>query len=323
MECWALSEAKGMDINMNKLDFPNRITVEVTNQCNVSCTFCNRQKISMELGYMAPDLFYKIIDEASQHLPVKLVPFFRGEPLMHPQIIDFIKYAKEKGVGPIQMASNALLLDDEMQDDIIRSGIDYLSFSLDTLDEKIYMDSRLTGNLEISARNVRSLGEKCKKRREKGLSTPILQVSTINLEEYKEGQVQFINYWKDFVDVVRVYEQHDEKGRLVDYELRKKIDIFADRRPCRKVFTDMIIYWDGRLALCNYDWDEKRNLGDISQMSIQEAWNSIDYEEIRRMHLNNAFDQSICKECHHWKIDYMENGYIGTSYTSSGIEKRK
>lgn len=308
---------------MNKLEFPNRITVEITNQCNVSCTFCNRQKIPMELGYMASELFHKIIDEAAQHLPVKLVPFFRGEPLMHPQILEFIEYAKAKGVGPIQMASNALLLDEGMQDGLIESGIDYLSFSLDTLDEKIYKDSRLTGNLEISARNVRELGEKCKKRREKGLSTPTLQVSTINLDEYKDGQEQFINYWKDYVDVVRVYEQHDEKGRLVDPELRKKLDIFDDRKPCRKIFTDMIIYWDGRLALCNYDWDEKRSLGNISQMSIQDAWNSPEYERIREMHLNNTFDHSICGECHHWKIDYMENGYLGASYTSSGIEKRK
>lgn len=62
---------------MKKLSFPNRITVELTNECNVSCTFCNRQKIQMELGFMSKELYYKIIDEAAQHLPVKLVPFFR------------------------------------------------------------------------------------------------------------------------------------------------------------------------------------------------------------------------------------------------------
>lgn len=27
-------------------------------------------------------------------------------------------------------------------------------------------------------------------------------------------------------------------------------------------------------------------------------------------------------ECHHWKIDYMENGYLGKSYVSNVIEKR-
>ena len=301
---------------MEKLRFPNRITVELTNDCNVSCTFCNRQKIDMKIGYMKEELFYKIIDEAAQHLPIKLVPFFRGEPLMHPQVIDFIKYAKEKGIGPIQMASNALLLDERMQDALIESGIDFISFSLDTTDKEIYSCSRLTGDLEISERNVESMGRKCKARKEMGLQAPTLQVSTIDLEEYRPSQKEFIEKWKQYVDIVRVYEQHDEKGRLVNPDTQKKLDILSERMPCRKVFTDMIIYWDGRLALCNYDWDEKRDVGNVSNMSLQEAWDSNVYEEIRQMHLTGTFDNIICKDCHHWKIDYVENGFLGQAYAS-------
>lgn len=300
---------------MIKLDFPNRITVELTNDCNVSCTFCNRQKIAMDIGYMDETLFYKIVDEMANHLPIKMVPFFRGEPLMHPQIIDFINYAKKKGIGPIQMASNALLLDEKMQDDLIESGIDYLSFSLDTLDKELYRCSRQLGNLEISSKNVESMGLKCKERRKKGLPAPTIQVSTINIDEYIPGQKAFIDKWMKYVDVVRVYEQHDEKGKLVNPEIQKRLDIFSDRMPCRKVFTDMIIYWDGRLALCNYDWNESREVGNVSRMSLQEAWNSKVYEDIRQMHLTNTFDESICKECHHWKIDYVENGFLGQAYS--------
>lgn len=300
--------------SIKKLSFPNRITVELTNDCNVSCTFCHRQEISMDIGYMKEDLYYRIIDEMAEHLPIKLVPFFRGEPLMHPEIIPFIKYAKKKGIGPIQMASNALLLDGKMQDELIESGIDYISFSLDTIDPEIYRCSRLFGDLGISSQNVRSMGVKCKERKKKGLPAPTLQVSTINMEEYKPGQKAFIEEWLPYVDVVRVYEQHDEKGRLVDPQVREKLDVFDERRPCRKVFTDMIVYWDGRLALCNYDWDEHRNIGNINTMTLKEAWDSEEYEAVRNMHLCNQFDDGICSECHHWKSDYTEKGFIGTSY---------
>lgn len=299
---------------MEKLNFPNRVTVELTNDCNVSCVFCNRQKISMDIGYIEDKLFYKIIDEMARHLPVKLVPFFRGEPLMHPQLIPFLQYAKQKGVGPIQMASNALLLDDQMQDRLIEAGIDYLSFSLDTVDPKVYERSRMFGNLEISSNHVKSMGLKCKERKKKGLSAPTIQVSTINIEEYLPKQKEFIEEWLPYVDVVRVYEQHDEKGRLVDPQIRKSLDIFEERKPCRKVFTDMIIYWDGRMALCNYDWNEQRKIGNANTMTLQEAWDSEEYENVRKMHLCNQFDRGICADCHHWKIDYTENGFIGTSY---------
>lgn len=299
---------------MEKLIFPNRITVELTNDCNVSCTFCNRQKIKMDIGYIDEALFYKIIDEAAEHLPMKLVPFFRGEPLMHPRIIEFIKYAKQKGIGPIQIASNALLLDQKMQDALIDSGIDFISFSLDTTDANIYNNSRLTGDLEISSQNVESMGKKCKDRKRKGLFAPTLQVSTINLQEYQPSQREFIEKWKKYVDIVRVYEQHDEKGRIVDPLIRNQLDMIDGRQPCRKVFSDMIIYWNGKLALCNYDWDEKREIGDVTKMSLQQAWDSQEFEKIRKEHLCDNITDGICKDCHHWKIDYTSNGFIGRSY---------
>lgn len=298
---------------MEKLSFPNRITVELTNDCNVSCTFCNRQKIKMDIGYMSEELFKKIIDEAAQHLPVKLVPFFRGEPLMHPKLTEFIRYAKSKGIGPVQMASNALILDEAMQDALIESGIDFVSFSLDTTDKDVYRCSRLMGDLEISAKNVESFCRKCMDRRGKGLPAPTVQVSTIDLPEYRPTQQEFIEHWKKYASNVRLYEQHDENGRFADPVTRKRMDIFDDRKPCRKVFTDMIIYWDGRLALCNYDWDEKAELGNLNHMTIEEAWNSEGYEKVRQMHLKNCYN-NICSECEHWKIDYVPGGFLGKSF---------
>lgn len=299
---------------MDELIFPNRITVELTNDCNVSCTFCNRQKIQMEIGYMDENLFHKIIDEATEYLPVKLVPFFRGEPLMHPKIIEFIQYAKEKGIGPIQLASNALLLNEEMQNALLDTGIDFISFSLDTIDAEIYNCTRLTGDLEVSARNVESFGRKCKERKRHGLNAPVLQVSTIDIKEYKATQKEFVEKWKKYVDVVRVYEQHDEEGKLVNLSTCEKVKKIDKRMPCRKIFTDMIIYWNGKVSLCNYDWDEKRDIGDINNMTLKQAWNSPEYEKIRAEHLQNCITEDICEKCQHWMIDYVEGGFLGKSY---------
>lgn len=65
---------------MKKLDFPNRITVELTNQCNVSCTFCPRQSVDMKIGFMSMELYKKIIDEASDHCLLNW-SYFSGENL--------------------------------------------------------------------------------------------------------------------------------------------------------------------------------------------------------------------------------------------------
>lgn len=304
---------------MEKLDFPNRITVELTNQCNVSCSFCPRQQIGMQIGFMDMELYKKIINEASEHLPVKLVIFFRGESLLHPQFIDCLKYAKEKGIGPIQFASNGLAMEMPVAEEMLEAGIDFISFSLDTLNPDAYQAARQYGNLKKSMDNVIELSTRCKERRRKGLPAPTLQVSTIEVKEYMEEQPQFIEFWKQYVDIVRVYYEHDEKGRFRSREVQQMFSEMTDRRPCRKVFTDFLIYWNGDLALCNYDWTGGLPLN-IREMSIYDAWHSEDYEKIREDQNKGIFSSDwICKECEHWRIDYMPEGFLGKMYKGNQV----
>lgn len=300
---------------MEKLDFPNRITIELTNQCNVSCSFCPRQEVDMEMGYMDAVLYKKIIDEAARHLPVKLVFFFRGESLLHPQFMEYLKYAKEKGVGPIQFASNALALDAKTAKEMLEIGIDFISFSLDTLNPDIYKATRKSGDLSASMKNVIALSQYCRKRRSDGLQTPTLQVSTIELLEYMEGQQEFIEFWRQYVDIVRVYYEHDEKGKFRNTKLKEILPALDGRKPCRKVFTDFLVYWNGKLALCNYDWRGGLEDLDLNRMTIQEAWDSECYERIRKMHQENSFGAAtMCRDCEHWQIDYMPDGFLGKMY---------
>lgn len=302
---------------MKKLDFPNRITVELTNQCNVSCTFCPRQSVDMKIGFMSMELYKKIIDEASDHLPVKLVIFFRGESLLHPEFIECVKYAKDKGIGPIQYATNAFELTNDMADKLLETGIDFISFSLDTLDPEIYRKSRLCGNLDISRDNVIYLSKKCDEKRKEGLQVPTLQVSTVEIEEYMPEQGKFIEFWKKYVDIVRVYYEHDDNGKFRNVEVQRLLEEeVPERKPCRKLFTDLLVYWDGQLALCNYDWRGGLQGLNLNKMTIEEAWNSKLYEQLREAHNNGEIaDDIMCQNCQHWRIDYMQNGYLGKLYT--------
>ncbi|GFI16897.1 putative mycofactocin radical SAM maturase MftC [Lachnospiraceae bacterium] len=306
--------------NFKKLEFPNRITVELTNRCNVSCTFCPRQTVNMTLGDMDWNLYKKIIDEASLHLPVKLVCFFRGESILHPQFIEFARYAKNKGIGPIQFASNGKGLTEELAEEILDVGIDFISFSLDTIDRGVYSRSRLTGDLDLSMKNVISFSKKCRERKRKRLFAPVLQVSTIEIEEYLVRQKEFIEFWQQYVDIVRVYYEHDDKGHFANQEVKMYFAEMTERKPCRKVFTDFLIYWNGYTALCNYDWNGYIKNLNVKDMSIKEIWDSKEYEDIRQMHYNNTFCKDIvCKDCDHWRIDYVDNGCLGKVYKNSTV----
>ena len=238
---------------------------------------------------------------------------------MHPDFLEFIHYAKKKGIGPIQFATNAYAMNEEISDRIIDSGLDFISFSLDTLDSELYSNSRLKGNLQISMDHVIYMSHRCRERRKKGLPTPRLQVSTIEIEEYMEGQEDFIKFWKQYADVVRVYYEHDDNGRFRNQKIQERLEReVSNRQSCRKVFTDMLIYWDGELALCNYDWRGGLSGLNISKMSLADAWNSSVYERVREMHGSNRFtDDVMCINCEHWRIDYMPEGFLGKAYAGT------
>jgi len=93
------------------------------------------------------------------------------------------------------------------------------------------------------------------------------------------------------------------------------LPIMETREPCRKVFTDFLIYWNGDLALCNYDWRGGLEPLNVRDMSIYEAWHSEIYENVREMQKCGNIDAKLmCKECQHWRIDYMPEGFLGKMY---------
>ena len=302
---------------MEKLDFPNRVTVELTNRCNLSCTFCPRQSIDMEPGDMEMGLYKKIIDEMSLNRPIKLLLFFRGESLLHPNLIDMARYAKSKEIDNIFFSSNGLLLDEKITDELLDVGIDDISFSIDTLDENIYNSFRVAGDLQKTIENVVNFTEKCKKRRLAGKSSPKVQVSTIDVDAYSLGQDEFIRFWMHHADSVRVYYEHDERAEIISKKGIEDLKYLSERKPCRKVFTDFLIFCNGDVTLCNYAWEPIKQLGNVKDKSIKEIWDSKEFNDIRDMHLRNNFNAGlICENCQHWKVDYTEKGYLGESYSA-------
>lgn len=291
-------------------DFPKRICVELTNRCNLECTFCPRHLVEMKLGYMSWELFQKIVDEAEKHIPIAMTLFFRGESLLHPEFFRMVRYAKEKGIGPLQLASNGFLLNEATGSEIIASGLDFISFSLDTLNPDIYKKTRIHSDLSVAMGNVVRFAKKCQRLKRAGTTVPEIQVSSVDVEDYRKEQEEFISFWCQYADRVRIYEEHSSDGNL------GSIQRFQDdgmlRKPCQKVYNDMIIYWDGSIGICNHDWNRKDYIGSAVDSTIQDIWTSQKYQEIRSRHLSGRFPKDdICKFCDHWRIDYLPSKMIG------------
>lgn len=264
-------------------------------------------------GFLATGLAQKLIDEAADHLPVTVVPFFRGEPLLHPKWEEILFYIKRKGVGPVQLTTNASLLDARAAQKIIDLEVDFISFSLDTLDATKYEKARRGAKYAKVKKNIMDL---IALKKATGSRYPEIQVSAIDIPEYRAGMDDFVSYWLPKVDRVRVYIEHSRDGH--PGSIAEDLPDFAKRLPCRKVFSDMVILWDGEIALCNHDWtrEKKQRIGNVSNESIASIWQSARYNDIRTMHREgDVRTESLCRHCDHWKMYYLPDGYLGRLYT--------
>ena len=84
----------------------DRIYLEITNVCNLDCSFCHKTKREKKLLSMEEfDILLDKIEGKGKHL------FFHvmGEPTMHPLLPEFIKKAHKKGFLPAITTNGSLL----------------------------------------------------------------------------------------------------------------------------------------------------------------------------------------------------------------------
>lgn len=296
-------------------NFPKRITLELTNRCNISCTFCPRHEMGDQQGFMATEIAYALIDEMVPRRPLTLVPFFRGESLLHPDWWKIIRYAHDKGIGPIQFTTNGTLLDEENARRLLSCGVDFISFSLDTIDAALYEASRRGANYEKTKANILRF---LKMHQEEG--SPItVQVSAVETAEHKLGMDDFVAFWRPKVHRVRVYAEHSADG--CPGSMASQEGQIITRKPCMKVQEDMVILWNGDIAICNHDWQRQRHgevFANVKGGSISDAWHSEGYQQLRQAHeVGDLTAFSPCNNCEQWKAFYLPEHLIGRVYRRS------
>src|SRR3954464_15954602 len=104
---------------LSDMIIPPIYVIEPTNSCNVDCIMCPNRHYK-EHGTMSFDLFVAIIDQISPYAKVIML-YFVGEPLLHPRIVDMIRYCKAHTSARIVLSTNAMLLDGLLAEQIIES----------------------------------------------------------------------------------------------------------------------------------------------------------------------------------------------------------
>jgi MoaA/NifB/PqqE/SkfB family radical SAM enzyme/esterase/lipase len=127
--------------------------IEITTFCNFGCRYCARTVLTSNNEMMSQKLYEELLDRLPSAYRVTLVGL--GEPLLHPQLEEFITLAKVRG-RRVGLVTNAQLLDKSRAAKILAAGLDSIIFSLDSVDPKRLFELRHGANLSEIEANIRS-----------------------------------------------------------------------------------------------------------------------------------------------------------------------
>lgn len=283
--------------SLRKSDFPEQIHVEVTNKCNSLCVMCPHEKQSRKLQVIDDALYKKIVDECAKE-PLKIFwAFMLGEPLLDKNLADKIKYAKNNGIKEVAIFSNGSLMTKERGEELIKSGLDHVTFSLDCFREETYKKIRKGLNFSAVTENIKGF---MKLREDTGLKKPSVAIEITEMDENKDEIDQFVDYWQKIVDAVYISVHTNWTGAQQDRRKQQSFRYFT-RRPCYRLWSDLIVHVDGKATFCCLDYDGQCYVGDVIKSSIKEIWNSKEMEEIRKTQIAGKYDElALCKNCDAW-----------------------
>jgi len=282
--------------------FPTRITLESTSRCNSQCITCEHKSMQRPKQDMPMALFEKIINECAQyrHLITNLNLSFIGEPLLDENIFKKIAIARKKGIKQISFICNGSLLTEEKAKNLIDSGIDFVTFSVDGASKENFEKIRVGLNYESVVLNIKRLAELKKKL---GVKKPFISIDMVQLELNEAETELFKQQWVGLVDEIMVRPLHVWGGEtiaqeLIDYSKKLLPSGGEQRHPCFYLWKSMFILQDGKTALCCMDVEGEGSYGDVNSSSIKDVWQGKKLKKIRELHLGGEFGKiPICGRC--------------------------
>ena len=270
-------------------EYPIFIDIEVTSACNLKCDFCAttfRGK-TIKKGFISFEIIKKIIDEGADNDLFGVKFNIRGEPLLHPQIHEFVKYAKQKNLIDVYFNTNAILLGEDVAKKLIDSGLDRLSISFEGYTKSVYEKYRIGANYEKVLSNIENIQSL---KRKLGVEHPKVRIQTVMLPELEETFDEYKKFWAERVDEVGFldYKEMKIKKRNIKYPW-----------ACPQIWQRMAIWWDGTILPCNHDDDGLIALGNLKEITIKDAWHSEKLNKIRNAHKHGeAHNIPACDGCY-------------------------
>mgnify|MGYP001229886965 FL=1 len=273
-------------------EYPPNIQIEPTSLCNLRCIMCYQSDKSFSsksagfMGYMKLDLLKKIIDEIEGK--IEAVTFAsRGEPTLHGDLDEFLKYCDGKFLG-LKLNTNATLLNEKKINSLLSSDLQSLVLSIDEKNKENYEKIRVNAKFETIMKNLDLL----KNIREKNYKNSKLKIRISGVKINTDQNIEEMNkFYNEFADEIVLVDYDPWESAYENSE--NSID-----DECSELYRRMFVWHDGKVNPCDYDYKSMLSKWNANKDTIRSIWNSDYYNNIRNLHKSKERKKiEPCKRC--------------------------
>jgi len=192
------------DLNLCK---PSHVIVAITTLCNLKCKQCNFWRYKSIKGLSTME-WKKILIDLKDWLGSFYLSFTGGEPLLRKDIIELIEFASKLGLVT-SLSTNGTLINKEVADKLIHSGLNRLAISLDGMNARTHDFLRGRGTFKKVISNIEHL--------------------TKNNKDLKIG-IQTILWDKNLDEVIDLIKWEKNKGLIGLFLPLLDLFLFMDSR---------------------------------------------------------------------------------------------
>lgn len=288
---------------------PISMSIEPTTACNLRCPECpsGLRSFTRPTGKIDSQLFESTLNQVSDTLAY-LTFYFQGEPYLHPEFLQMVNMAAERGIYTAT-STNGHFLSEENARKTVLSGLDRLIISIDGATQETYEAYRKTGNLDQVLEGTRTI-LKWKKQLRSATPHVVWQFLVVRPNEheiptirkmaaefgvdglvFKSAQVYDYKNGNELIPKDTAYSRYIQKEDGI-YSPKAKID-----NECWRMWHSCVMTWDGRIVPCCFDKDGQYEMGNVKESSFGEIWNSARYEAFRGQLLTARAELEMCKNC--------------------------
>ena len=172
---------------------PVLANIAITTRCNLMCKYCARSWLDKKGSDMPIDRFVRILEMLPHAYRITLVGL--GEPLLHPEVADFVAEASGRG-RRVALVTNAMHLDKQLSSKLLKAGLASIAFSIDAGNQNLADEVRAGSNLNRIFDNI------------KGFIHQSASIGPVSTAVFTAVSLKTVAHLKQLVDIVASFGVH-------------------------------------------------------------------------------------------------------------------